>query len=347
MDVKTVYENLIKARRPKDFFGEIENVRELHSIYKKICKEIHPDVVGPDDIYYANEAFIILHRLYVQGVTEYDNGVYDAETSDEEYKKTLPIFQVCYGEKRYEFFSRLQTGEVAEIFEGVCDKQPVCIKIPISNDDSHLIENEYETLLKLRHQSLPYAEDKFSINGATCFTMRKIDGIRVEELMRQYPSGVPAEHVLWMVERLLSVVGFLHINNIVHGNIKPDNLIINKHNHNVTLTGFSFAINDANKKSAKYKIKNKHYSADEVGSGAHVEPSTDIYSIGKVAIYLMGGYVENDTMPSSVGAKVQEFIYRMVNKDPKKRPFDAWKLYKELQELRTEIYGAERFKTLR
>ncbi len=346
MNVKQIYEKLITARRPKDFFGNIESIQELHDIYKKISKQIHPDVVSSEDAYYASEAFIMLHRLYVQGVNEYDNGLYDVKSSEEEYKKSIPIFQVNYGEKRYIFYKRLCAGEVAEIFEGVCDKNSVCIKIPISKNDSDLIKNEFEMLSKIHHQSIPYVEDKFSINNSTCFTMRKVEGVSAEELMKQYPSGVPAEHVLWMIERLLSVVGFLHIHHIVHGNIKPENLIITKKNHNVTLLGFSFAIPNANRKSAKYKIVNEFYTADEVCKSTIVEPSTDIYSIGKVAIYLLGGNVEDNSIPFNVDSRICNFVHNMVEKDKASRPNDAWKLYKELQNLRTKIYGPKRFITL-
>ena len=346
MVVREIYEKLLKANRPKDFFGEIESIQDLHDIYKNTSKLIHPDVVSNEDSYYASEAFIVLHRLYVRGLNEYDNGLYDVKSSSEEYKKSLPIFQINYGEKRYEFFKKICVGEVAEIYEGICDKQPVCIKIPISTEDSELISREYEILSRIHHQSLPYVEDKFSINNATCFTMRKVEGISATELMKEYPLGVPSEHVLWMLERLLSVVGFLHIHRIVHGNIKPENLIVTKQNHNVTLMGFSFAIPNADRKSARYQIVNDFFTADEVSKKARVEPSSDIFSVGKIGIYLLGGNVEDNSMPVTIDSRICNFISKMVEKDKSERAYDAWKLYKELQTLRTSIYGPKRFITL-
>ena len=344
MNIKEIYDRLILARRPIDFFGEFDEIEELHSLYKEYFKEINPDAFAEKDKYIASEALIMLHRLYVRAINEYDNGVYFKKSEEDEYKKSPPIFQISYGEKRYVFFKQVQTGEISEIYEGSCNEQNVCIKIPISDQDNELIEHEYEILLNLRHQSLPYVEDLLSINGVKCIIMLKIEGTRADDLRNEYPTGIPAEHVLWMIERLLSVVGILHIHNIVHGNIKPENIIINKLNHNVTLIGFSFAISEANLESARYKIVNEFYTADEVGKDTIVEPSTDIFSIGKVAIYLLGGNVEDNSIPAYIDSRISNFIFDMVDINPKTRPNDAWKLYKKLQNIRTEIFGTERFK---
>jgi serine/threonine protein kinase len=176
--------------------------------------------------------------------------------------------------------------------------------------------------------------------------MREVKGITMPELMEQYKKGVPAEHVMWMLERLLSVVGYLHSNCVVHGNIKPENIIINKETHNVSLVGFSFCIANANTVEAQYKIINDFYTAPEVKKTARVLPSSDVYSIGKIAITLLGGNVANDGMPNFVDARIRAFIRKMVSKTQSDRPNDAWKLWSELIKLRTEVFGTQRFKKL-
>ena len=184
------------------------------------------------------------------------------------------------------------------------------------------------------------------VNDTNAILMREVKGITMPELLEQYKKGVPAEHVMWMLERLLSVVGYLHSNCVVHGNIKPENIIINKDNHNVSLLGFSFCIPNANTSEAQYKIVNDYYTAPEVNKTARVLPSSDVYSIGKIAIKLLGGDISSNGMPISVDARVRAFIRKMVSSSLSDRPNDAWKLWSELIKLRNEVFGTQRFKKL-
>ena len=351
MTVVEVYEKLVASRRPIDFFGEVVNVDELKTLYRKFCKIVHPDLVNSSEKYYANEAFVILNRLYDEGLKEFDSGMYKVASSSEEFKKSKPIFQIEVDGKDYSFYEHVASGDIADVYKGVCEGNVVFIKIPYEPSDNDLIDNEYEVLTRVRHKSIPYVETKFSIKSAhgvsRAIISREVEGITCDDLLRQYPNGVPAEHVLWMVERLLSVVGFLHYNCIVHGNIIPNNILINKKNHNVTLFGFSFANLNANEPSAKYKFVNDYYSAPEISKSARVEPSTDIYSIGKIAIKLMGGNVANNGLPIGIDNRVKDFVRWLCKDDPRERGNDAWMLYKRLQNLRTEVYGKDRFKQLK
>ena len=347
MKVVEVYEKLIASRRPIDFFGSAKSEDDLKKIYRKFCKIVHPDLVHESEKYYANESIVILNRLYEQGVKELSDGVYDAKTSSEKYKKSNPLFEIETGGEKYTFYEHVASGDVANVFKGTCNGNIYYIKVPFESKDSDLIKKEFEILSKVRHQSLPYVENSFVVNKAKVILSREVEGVTCEELLRQYPNGVPAEHVLWMMERLFSVVGFLHYNCVVHGNITPENILINKKNHNVTLFGFCFAIQRANEPDAKYKFFNDYYSAPEILNKVRVEPSTDIYSIGKIAVKLMGGNVSNGGLPMHIDKRVREFIRGLCKEEPLMRDNDAWMIYRRLQDLRTEVYGEQRFKQLR
>ncbi|MBR6252971.1 MAG: protein kinase family protein [Clostridia bacterium] len=348
MKIVEVYEKLIASRRPIDFFGTVSDADALNRLYKKFSFIVHPDLAPAWEKYYAEESMVILNRLYDEGVQELADGTYELPSSSDKFKKRNSFFEVEFNGKNYSFYELISSGDIANVFKGTCDGHTVVIKIPREASDSILIDNEFDILTKLRHQSLPYVESKISIDGARrAIISREVEGITPALLLKQYPNGVPAEHVMWMVERLLSVVGFLHNNCVVHGNITPDNILINKKNHNVTLFGFSFAIKKANESGATYKFFNDDYSAPEVLKKVSVEPSTDIYSIGKIAIKLMGGNVSNGGMSMDIDPRVRDFIRGMIKENPMTRSNDAWMLYHKLQGLRNEVYGTERFKELK
>ena len=346
MQLKQIYEKLLQAKRPIDFFGEIATEEDLKKAYRQYAKKLHPDSVPDSDKYLAGEAFSVLHTLYETGIKELEQGIYSTFDPVKRYQQQTPLFEITIKGEEYSFYENVFEGEVAYLFKGTSTKNVVYLKVAIDPADNDLISTEYEVLSKLRHQSLPYVEQKIMVNDANAILMREIKGVTMPELREQYKRGVPAEHVMWMLERLLSIVGYLHSNCVVHGNIKPENIIINKENHNVTLLGFSFCIPEANTSQAQYKIVNDDYTAPEVNKTARVLPSSDVYSIGKIAIELLGGDVSSNGMPISVDARVRAFIRKMVEKNPAERPKDAWKLWSELIKLRTEVFGTKRFQKL-
>lgn len=346
MPIKQIYEKLLQAKRAIDFFGKVASEDELKKKYRQYAKQIHPDLVSDAEQYIAKEATTLLNTLHEQAIEELKQGIYEIVDPVQIYKHTSPLFEINIKGKVYQFYENVFEGEVGYIFKGTCDEDIVFLKVAIDPNDNELIDTEYQVLSETRHQSLPYVEHKIMVNDTNAILMREVKGTTMPELMKQYSKGVPAEHVMWMLERLLSVVGYLHSNCIVHGNIKPENIIINKANHNVSLLGFSFCIPKANTSEAQYKIVNDYYTAPEVNKSAKVLPSSDVYSIGKIAIKLLGGDVSSTGMPISVDPRIRTFIRKMVNPDVSNRPNDAWELWSELAKLRTEVFGTQRFKTL-
>ena len=346
MGIKELYEKALAAKRPIDFFGKVSNQDELKKAYRTFSKQVHPDIVRNADSYIASEAFTKITNLYKEAQKELETGIYESYDPIILYKHQTPLFEITRKGISFKFYENIFEGEVAYIFKGITENDIIYLKMAIDSDDNDLIDTEYRVLSSFRHLSLPYVEDKIKINDSNCILMREVKGITMPELLKEYKHGIPAEHVMWMLERLLSVIGYLHSNCVVHGNIKPENIIINKEIHNVSLVGFSFCIEKANTSEANYNIVNDFYTAPEVNKTATVLPSSDIYSIGKIAIQLLGGDVRSNGMPVVVDSRVRTFIRKMVSNDLSNRPNDAWKLWTEVSKLRTEVFGTQRFKKL-
>ena len=346
MNIKELYEKLLQAKRPIDFFGNVSSKNDLHVEFMKYVPMFDPEFAQHEDEYITGQTLSILNELYELGLDEIKHGIYSKVNPVSFFKSTTPIFEITVEDQLYQIYWCICVGEVAYIFKGASENDVVYLKMAINPEDNDLIDCEYDVLSTLRHQSLPYVEKEITINSSNTILMREVKGISMPDLMKEYQGGVPAEHVMWMLERMLSVVGYLHSNFVVHGNIKPENIIINKNNHNVSLLGLSFCIKCANMPDTHYKIVNAFYTAPEVNKTAKVLPSSDIYSIGKVAIELLGGNIETNEIPSFVDSRVREFIKKMVSLDPEDRPNDAWELWTELRKIRTAVFGNQRFKTL-
>lgn len=350
MSIKEISKMLIRAKRPIDFFGKVDEV-ELKKIYREYAKMLHPDtanvsISNAQEKYLASEAFKLLSKMYKDGLKEIANGTYAIIDKKVLYEKATPIFTFDIADNTYKFYEHYCDGEVARIYKGTDGKYIVYLKVVLNSNDNDLIKDEIEVLSSLQHASLPIVEQSVMINNSMGFIMREIEGLSVPELLDEYSNGIPSEHVMWILERLFSVSGYLHSNCVVHGNIKPEHVIINPDTHNVSLLGFSMCIKNANLATSKYKIINDDYTAPEVGKDTKVLPNTDIYAIGKIAITLLGGDIKSNGMPIIVEPEIRKFIRKIVNQNPAVRPNDAWALWDETIELRNKVYGTERFKKL-
>lgn len=343
MTKQEVYNLLVSSKRPIDCFGDVSNEVELKKSYLKFAKIIHPDTASPRDEYICNSGFAILQDLYEKGQEELKKGIYSLIEATDLYEKSDILFELKIHGKDYKFYENIYQGEVSDIYRGLCDKELVCLKLALDESDNDLLRREYETLKTYRHQSFPIVKDFIKINNCSAIVMEEIKGENLADIMQRNPKGLDPQVVIWVMERLFSAVGYLHSNYIVHGNIIPENIILNKVNHNASLTGFSFHISNANEVGAEYQIRNDDFSAPEVSKTEIVMPQSDIYSLGKLAVYMLGGSLKTNGMPLSVDSSIRTFIRKMVEVDKTKRSGDAWKLWDEWREIRKKLYGNAKY----
>ena len=89
--------------------------------------------------------------------------------------------------------------------------------------------------------------------------------------------------------QILSSLYFLHTNNYIHRNIRPENILINENNE-IKLTNFSYCTEIKDKKLTTI-IKNKvEYISPEMIREQPYNQSIDIWSIGVLLYYILHGY---------------------------------------------------------
>lgn len=320
---------LINAKKYSDIFYEDDlNNKKRYREFIKIC---HPDIVSDDKKELAREITQKLNEFY-------DESLNPSSVSNDENIN----FDFEYRGVTYSFNKFLYSDDVCDYYEGVGDGKNVIIKIVNDPNDNDLLKNEYDILTSSDHLGLIKPLSKLKINGCVAIIYENINAYRADEIKKYY-GNISEEHVCWILERLLSILGYLHSKKIVNGNIKPQNVFIDPDNHNVILSDFTFSISDADCIDKTYKIKNEYYSPSYVKKGMKVIPNVDIYATGKIAIDLLGGNVWNNGIPINVDIRLRNFIRKMLNPDSN----DAWVLWDELINLRNEVYGKQRFLELR
>lgn len=341
MYVKEIYKKIIEASRPIEIFGDVSK-EEIKKVYHSIAKQCHPDIVPEDQKILGEKLMQLLNVMYTKALKEFDEGIYNLTDARDLYKKSTPFVDFDLSGKNYKFYEYVSQGDVGEIYKGLLNDEIVYLKVASDSNDNDNIENEYNLLTNLNHQSIPKVLDILKINGLSSIIFSDFKGMAFSDFQKEY-GQVTGEHIVWMLERMLSTIGYLHSNNIVHGNIKPENIYINPDVHNIIILDYSLSIEKANEAASKYRIVNDNYTAPEVNANLRVLPNTDIYSIGKIAIKLLGGNIHTNGMPIGVDIKVRDFIRKLVNTDAKIRSNDAYELWDEIIAIRNEVYGKGRF----
>jgi serine/threonine protein kinase len=351
-ELDVVYDRLVKAKCPEEIFGKLdaktgaEKENALKSQYHYLLKAVHADHVSdPKQKHMADEATRVLIEQYKLAKDSLAAGTYGSAAKSPGKSATKSKVESTFeiDGKEYRLFSDCIDGDFCRIQFGERqfgkDLENIVLKVPHDIDSNELMRTEAEILKKISHKSMPVLLDSLELgDGKVANAIRLIEnGYDLYSVREHFPSGLPQEHAAWVLQRLLSVLGYLHINKTLHGSIEPGNIIIMPDNHNGILIDYLLGIPNANEDGAKYSGVN-NYSAPEIEKGAKPHPSSDMYSLGKSMIYLMGG---NETeLPAGIDSRFERFIGDCVKKNPRTRKSDAWNAWHELKELRNDVFGA-------
>ncbi|MBP7281763.1 MAG: protein kinase [Leptospiraceae bacterium] len=351
-EIKQFHSRVSQILSPEELFGELnhpskeENLHSLNEVYKDLIKKFHPDKFASEDEYtryLAGQVSGILNELNARAKKKIEKDLYgkDISPSSEEVS-----FEIKTKSNTYKIFEHFMEADYANLYVGEFIKpvgglEKVCIKIIKDSADNDLLRNEIKILKSIQHKSIPVFFDEFrTTSGELGLVERFIEGFDFISILEKYPKGLAVEHVCWILERLLSVLGYLHYNKIIHGNIEPGNIIVRPSDHNVFLIDYLFAIPNANTTTETYGCYNEIYSAPEVTLKKKPIPPSDIYSLGKSILFLLGGNVEKNKFPKKLDARLAEFFSEFLESSPIKRPKDAWVLWHRLSNLREEVFGA-------
>jgi serine/threonine protein kinase len=344
-EVKDFYDRICHCRNPAEIFASIrgakpkeEMLENLKQEWRQLLLVYHPDKFASYDPltrHMAEEISGTINEMYTEAVDVINNG---CKPPKKEVRS--PILTIETKNNVYDIYEHYIEGEYANIFKGTCGTDNVCIKIVHDPKDNDLLKNEMRIMKKLNHKSLPVFLDVFKTTDRTLgIAMKEIDGYDLTEVLERYPDGLPERHAAWVLDRLLSVAGFMHINNVLHGNIEPTNIMIRPRDHNSFLIDFLFSLDEPVESKKTLGIYSDLYSHPDVLKKKAPMPHHDLASLGRSIIYVMGGDVENLALPPGVTLSFKRFVLELAYGQVR----DAWKRHAELRRLRKEILGHKGF----
>jgi len=230
--------------------------------------------------------------------------------------------------EEYEILEELGRGGMAIVFkakEKQLDREVAIKVLPFSLAfDKEFVERfqrEARTSARLEHPNIIPIYRVGKSGRIIYFVMKFLRGKPLSSVLAARGSLPPAE-----IKKILAEVGralaYAHKKEIVHRDIKPDNIMFDEHGHAVvTDFGIAKAASGGKLTGTGMSIGTPHYMSPEQAKAQPLDGRSDLYSLGVVAYQCLTGGVPFDGEDSfSIGYKhIMEEIPTPALDNPEKR----------------------------
>jgi len=230
--------------------------------------------------------------------------------------------------EEYEILDELGRGGMAIVFkakEKQLDREVAIKVLPFSLAfDKEFVERfqrEARTSARLEHPNIIPIYRVGKAGRIIYFVMKFLRGKPLSNVLATRGSLPPAE-----IKKILAEVGralaYAHKKEIVHRDIKPDNIMFDEHGHAVvTDFGIAKAASGGKLTGTGMSIGTPHYMSPEQAKAQPLDGRSDLYSLGVVAYQCLTGGVPFDGEDSfSIGYKhIMEEIPTPPLDNPEKR----------------------------
>jgi len=242
---------------------------------------------------------------------------------------------------RYRVREKLGQGGEGEVYlaEDRLSGRPVVVKAAAQNSGSGL-KLEFIRLYRMDHPGLLKAFDFYHQDEMSLAAFEHFPGATLDAYIRQ---NQPAKKELWDIwVRLAGIAAYLHGREYIHGDIKPENILIGRDGR-VKLIDLGLARKTGDETSSGF-TGTAEYSAPEVlNSSTGPSQSSDVYSLGLLLFWMMTGQLPavkdrlEETLSWSVRLreslddKRSEIAIRTLNYWPQERYHSATQLVQALR----------------
>ena len=263
---------------------------------------------------------------------------------------------------KYRIKEVVGTGGMAVVYlaEDLALGENVAVKVLRSEFESdeefsRRFEREAEAASKMYHENIVRVLDIGRQDGQRYIVMEYIDGITLKNMIRR-DGCIRTDAAIRIILRILAALDHAHKNGIVHRDIKPQNILVDKRGQ-VKVTDFGIARLKANQTT---KVDDKsvsalgsvHYFSPEQARGEMANEQSDLYSTGIVFYEMLTGKVPFDgetsvsialkhinetpvsmlTLNPSIPKALDEVVMRAIAKDPNRRYQTAEEMAADLVE---------------
>lgn len=198
---------------------------------------------------------------------------------------------------RYKIIRPIGYGGMAEVFLAHDELLDRNVAVKMLRDqylaDKELLaqfRREAKSAARLVHPYIINIYDVISDETGQYIVMEYVDGVTLKEYMKEHK--LPLSFVLEIAVRLADALQHAHRHNIIHCDIKPQNILLDK-NLNPKIADFGIAkmVSSQTMVYTKEVMGSVHYISPEQASGGNITACSDVYSLGVVIFEMLTGKV--------------------------------------------------------
>jgi hypothetical protein len=194
--------------------------------------------------------------------------------------------------ERYRVLEPISSGAMGAVYRGLDADSGDEVALKQSTNPLHdqRFEAEARLLASLRHQRVVRVLDHFAHETGQYVVMDLVRGIDLGALIKQRGTpGLPVEQSIALVREACEALQYVHDQQIVHRDVKPQNLILSE--RGVVLVDFGIArlLDSDEEEDGTVGIGTPRFMAPEVFAGGRVSPRTDVFGVAATLWTLITG----------------------------------------------------------
>jgi serine/threonine protein kinase len=207
-------------------------------------------------------------------------------------------------DNKYLIEDKLGSGGMATVYRAtrllIGDTVAIKILHPGQVDDPESVERfrrEAQAAARLKHPNVvPIYDFGVSSEGLVYLAMELVEGKNIRDMLREH-GPFASEMTGEILTQVCSALEAAHKKNIIHRDIKPDNIVVDATPAGIRVKVLDFGIAwmrdvaAASLTETGNVVGTPHYMSPEQCLGEEPDPRTDIYSMGVVLFEMLAGVV--------------------------------------------------------
>ncbi|VEU76169.1 serine/threonine-protein kinase [Mycoplasmopsis columboralis] len=279
--------------------------------------------------------------------------------------KSKYILDSSHVYQKYEIEKLIGSGGMGSVFLVHLKNDPAqkfalkYYKNAMETNNALRFKTEAKLLKEIKSKSIPKFEEFYEDNAEMFYVMEYIEGETLSDLLAK-KGRLDTRRAINYMKQINEGIAELHAFNIIHRDIKSQNIIVTKNQEiKIVDLGISLAPDSQRITKTSTIVCSPYYAAPEIND--KITKAVDIYALGIVFFEMLTGkypfrgkdeyetikmHKEKD-FPNirefiDVPWSIYNIIARAVAKDPKKRYEDVWKFNKDLTNALTPKGKAEK-----
>ena len=218
---------------------------------------------------------------------------------------------------RYRVLEPISAGAMGQVYRAIDTETDTEVALKQCTNPHHdqRFEAEARLLSSLQHPRVVRVTDHFAAPSGQYLVMDLVRGIDLGVLLKQRGQpGLPADQAIEYVRQSCEALQYVHDQQIVHRDVKPQNLILSE--NGIVLVDFGIArLLDEVEQQGTVGIGTPRFMAPEVFAGGNVSARTDVFSVAATLWTLIAGrppVYADPTKLSSVAPDVTPELERTI-----------------------------------